>query len=96
MDKASVDKISSYIGLAQRAGAVLYGEDMIEDKHKSAKLLLIDSAASEKYSLRLQKKFCVLPIFIVEGLREALHRENVNAVALTNENLANTIIDILR
>lgn len=96
MDKASFDKISSYIGLAQRAGAVLYGEDMIESKLKSAKLVLIDSNAPEKYSLRLQKKFGGLPIFQIEGLQDALHRKNVNAVALTNESLAKTIIDILR
>ncbi len=90
------DKIVSYIGLAQRAGAVLYGEDVIEDKLKSAKLLLIDANAPEKYVVRVEKKFNSLPTFRLDGLREALHRDNVNAVAITNENLANAIIDILR
>ena len=96
MDKESFDKIASYIGLAQRAGAVLYGEDMIEEKLKSAKLVLVDSKAPEKYSSRVQKKSSSLPFFKLDGLRDALHRENVNAIALTNEHLANAIIDILR
>jgi hypothetical protein len=90
------DKIVSYIGLAQRAGAVLYGEDIISDKLRSAKLLLIDSGAPEKYVARVEKRFNCLPTFKLEGLREALHRDNVNAVAITNESLANAIIDILR
>ncbi len=90
------DKIVSYIGLAQRAGAVLYGEDIISDKLRSAKLLLIDSGAPEKYAARVEKRFNCLPTFKLEGLREALHRDNVNAVAITNESLANAIIDILR
>lgn len=90
------DKIVSYVGLAQRAGAVLYGEDVISDKLRSARLVLIDANAPEKYAARVEKKFDVLPTFKLEGLREALHRDNVNAVAITNESLANAIIDILR
>ena len=37
-----------------------------------------------------------LAAFKQEELKEALHRENVNAVAITNESIANEIIDILR
>ena len=89
-------KIASYVGLAQRAGAVLYGEDAIKEKLKLAKVILIDAEATEKYSARIEKKFCMVPIFRLEGLRRALNRDNVNAVAITNENLANAITDILR
>lgn len=96
MMQENFDKIVSYVGLAQRAGAVLYGEDVITEKQKLTKLVLIDTNAGEKYSLRLENKFGALPIFRLDGLREALHRDNVNAVAITNENLANAIIDILR
>ena len=96
MANKSFDKIASYVGLAQRAGAVLYGEDVIEDKIKFAKLVLIDTAAPEKYSARVENKFNSIPVFRLEGLRKALHRDNVNAVAITNEDLANAIIDILR
>ena len=92
----SADKIASYIGLAQRAGAVLYGEDAIEDKQKAVKVVLIDVEAPEKYTNRLKTKFDCLPIFQIEGLRKALHRDNVNAIAITNENLAKAISDILR
>ena len=96
MTDQDFDKISSYVGLAQRAGAVLYGEDAIEDKIKSAKIVLIDTEAPEKYTARLQTKFSSLPLFRIEGLRKALHRENVNAVAIVNENLAQAILNILR
>ena len=96
MTEKDFDKIASYIGLAQRAGAVLYGEDAIEDKFKFAKLVLVDKDATEKYSARIHKKFDVLPVYTLEGLRKALHKDAVNAVAITNENLANAIIDILR
>ena len=57
---------------------------------------MVDANASEKYSARVEKKFGVLPFFKLEGLRRALHRDEVNAIAITNENLANAIIDILR
>ena len=96
MTEEGFEKVVSYVGLAQRAGAVLYGEDIITDKQKLAKLVLIDADAPEKYSSRLENKFDSLPIFRLDGLRKALHRDNVNAVAITNENLANAIIDILR
>ncbi len=90
------EKVAAYIGLAQRAGAVLYGEDVIEDKFKTAKLVLVDKEATEKYTARIHKKFGVLPICELEGLRKALHKDAVSAIAITNENLANAIIDILR
>ncbi|MBQ9276939.1 MAG: hypothetical protein IJ226_05045 [Clostridia bacterium] len=96
MTDKKFEKVAAYIGLCQRAGAVLYGEDAIENKFKSAKLILVDKEASEKYTARIHKKFDVLPIFEFEGLRKALHKEAVNAVAITNESLANAIIDILR
>ena len=96
MKDSDFEKVAAYIGLAQRAGAVLYGEDAIEDKFKTAKVVLVDNAASEKYTARIHKKFDALPVFELEGLRKALHKDAVNAVAVTNENLAKAIIDILR
>ena len=63
---------------------------------KGGKVVLIDSDAPEKYTNRLKTKFDCLTIFQIEGLRKALHRDNVNAIAITNENLATAITDILR
>lgn len=54
MSSLRADNIAPYIGLAQRANAVLYGEDIILERIKFAKVVLIDSDACEyqnKYKL---------------------------------------------
>ena len=97
MSSFDENKLASYVGLAQRANAVLYGEDIITERIKLAKVVLIYSSAPEKYRQRLLnkvKEYC--PAYETEGLRKALHRENVNAVAVTNDGLANAIIELLR
>lgn len=90
------DKIKSYIGLAQRSGAIVYGEDIILEKKRLVKVVLIASEAPDKYKQRLEGKLSILPTFEVEELCKALHRDGVYAVGVTNENLANAIINILR
>lgn len=96
MTDSSKNKLASYIGLAQRANAVLYGEDMIEGRIKYVKVVLIDSQASDKYKERLKNKICSRPVYIADGLRQALHRDNVNSVAVVNSELAKVIIELLR
>ena len=90
------DKLASYIGLAQRAGAVLYGEDIMVERKRLIKVALIDSAATEKYRQRLSRRLDGHEIFEVDELCAALHREGVNAVGITNDGLANAIISLLR
>ena len=87
MSSLRADNIAPYIGLAQRANAVLYGEDIILERIKFAKVVLIDSDASDKYKER---------VYITANLKTALHKDGVNSVAVTNDNLANAIIEILR
>ncbi len=96
MDGSKQNKFASYVGLAQRANAVVYGEDIILERINIAKVVLIDSNASEKYKDRLNSKIKNCPVFVSEQLREALHRDNVNAVAITNDGLARAIIELLR
>lgn len=96
MSKLKAESISPYIGLAQRANAVLYGEDIILERIKLAKVVIIDARASEKYKERLKSKINGCPIFVADGLKEALHKDEVNAVAVTNDGLANAIIELLR
>lgn len=90
------DKLKSYIGLAQRANAVLYGEDIIIERQHKAKVALLSSDAGEKYKERVRSKITACPVFTVDCLQEYLHRDNVKLVAVTNENLANEIIVLLR
>lgn len=89
-------KAKSYIGLAQRAGAVLYGEDKIAECKKPFAVVLVDEGANEEYKSRLIKKCSDSPVFVVEGLREAVHREQVLAVGVTNAELGKAILDQLR
>lgn len=55
------DKIKAYIGLAQRANAVLYGEDIICEKKRLAKVVLVSSTAGDKYRDRIAKKCPIVP-----------------------------------
>ncbi len=89
-------KIYSYIGLAQRAGCVLYGEDNIAQKLRFAKVVIVDSGASDKYKNRIEHKFVNCPMYVMDNLTDALHREGVKAIAITNDELAKAIIDFMR
>lgn len=90
------DKIKAYIGLAQRANAVLYGEDIICEKKSLAKVILVSSQAGDKYKDRIANKTFDCPMFVIDNLCEALHRDGVKSIAITNEALANAIISGLR
>lgn len=96
MSALKADSIAPYVGLAQRAGAVLYGEDIILERLRLAKVVLIDGGATEKYKRRLLDKIKSCPVFVTEDLNNALHKDGVCAVAVTNDGLANAIIEILR
>lgn len=98
-DKSAVDKkVASYIGLAQRAGAVLYGYDLIAERLSKAKLVLIDSRAPQKFSQKLKAK-CdgkQLPVFVIDKLKENAHKDNIYAISVTSDSLAEAIINLLR
>lgn len=91
-----MSKIGAYVGLAQRSGSVLYGEDIICEKIHLAKVVLVSSSASDKYKERILRKIGYCPAFIVDGLCEVLHREGVNAIAITNDSLAKAVVGVLR
>lgn len=88
--------VAPYVGLAQRANAVIYGEDIISEKIDKVKVILLDSNAPKKYKDRLLTKFSDYPLFVIDNLEEAVHKDNVYSIAILNETLANTIISILR
>lgn len=90
------DKFASYIGLAQRAGAVAYGEDIIVEKLRTIALVLIDGDAPAKYSERLRSRTASKPTYTVSGLKAALHKDNVNAIGIMNKELAAALIQLLR
>lgn len=89
-------KIQSYIGLAMRSGRILLGEDKITEKLNSCVVVLIDQNATEKYKDRLVARCNKVPTFVLEGVTESVHREQVLAVAVTDSGLGNAILDNLR
>lgn len=88
-------KLAAYIGLAQRAGSVAYGEDRIGEKMSKIKIVLVDGAAPEKYVKRLKNKVANAPVAVIDGLKDALHRDNVYAVGIENADLASAISAIV-
>ncbi|MCQ2603262.1 MAG: hypothetical protein MJ193_04970 [Clostridia bacterium] len=89
-------KVASYIGLAQRAGNVVYGEDQICEKLKNVKVILIDNTATDAFKTRIQNKCGQTELFVIDGLKDALHREQVFAIGITNADLAQAITNQLR
>lgn len=92
----SCSKIASYIGLAQRSGSVLYGEERIAENTKKCLLILVDRNAPEKYKNRLRNLAGDIPCFDTEDLAQTTHRDNVKAIGIVNPNLAEAIINLLR
>lgn len=90
------DKINSYIGLAQRAGGVVFGEDIISEKLRKIGVVIIASDAPEKYIDRLKRKCESVECFEYSDLAQAIHRSNVKAIGITNIQLAKQIINLLR
>lgn len=88
-------KLASYLGLAQRAGGIIYGEDRICENLSGIEVVLIDAAAPDKYKERLRKRL-TCECFEIDCLPHALHRENVKAAAVINKGLAEAIINLLR
>ena len=89
-------KIQSYIGLAMRSGRILLGEDKISERLNSCVIVLIDESATDKYKERLLKKCGNIPAFVMDGISNAVHRDQVLAIAITDSGLGNAIIDNLR
>ena len=90
-----MNKISSYLGFCIRAGKIVFGVDRIETL-KKAYLLLADEELKEnsfQIMLKASEKFSVRLIVTEEKLLgELLHRPQVKAVAITDEQLALAII----
>lgn len=90
-------EIASYVGFAQRSGAVIYGADrIITEKRAKPLVVLIDADAPEKFRSALKAKCKSTPCFEVEELPLATHRDNVKAIAVTDASLAGAIINLMR
>ena len=86
---------SNYIGLAQKAGEVVYGVDNILTSKKKIYLILLDNNISENSKSKIvaysQSKNINL-IYLSLELDKILHTNNCKVVGITNLELANQII----
>lgn len=90
------NKLSKYVGFAVRAGQVLWGSDLIMEKKRKRKLILLSSTASENlrdkiaaYAEETGSKLIILE----DGYTlEDILKRNTKALAITNKDLADAII----
>lgn len=91
-----MNKISAYLGFCIRAGKIVFGIDRIEIA-KKAYLLIADGdlkGNSFKIMLKTSERLSC-NIFVTENglLGELLHKPQVKAVAITDEQLALAIVN---
>lgn len=79
-----------------RSGRILLGEDKISERLNSCVIVLIDESATDKYKERLLKKCGNIPAFVMDGISNSVHRDQVLAIAITDGGLGNAILDNLR
>ncbi len=60
--------------------------------------MLIDAASPQKYASKLTARCAQknVDVFVIDGLKQAAHKENINALGITNTELAEAIINLLR
>ncbi|MBO5102859.1 MAG: hypothetical protein J6C13_02065 [Clostridia bacterium] len=84
-----------YLGLAQRAGAVLYGIDNINSARQKIELIILDAeSATQNLVLKVENfasKKNINLIKLQKKLDECLHSKNCKVVGITNKDLANQI-----
>ncbi len=89
-------KISSYIGFAVRAGQVLWGSDLILEKKRKRKLILLSSTASDnlKDKITAYAEATGSPLLVLDDgvTLEDILKRNCKALAVTNRELADAIL----
>lgn len=91
-----MDSVLSFLGIARRAGKILYGEKLYEHM-KDVKLVFIASDASEKTKERILKKcsYYEIPWIADYGFKEiseAIGRHNVKIAGIADEGMARSVL----
>ena len=90
------DKIGAYLGFSIRAGKTVFGVDDIENYRKKVRLILVDETLADNSFKRLMKaneRFSCPLLVLRDGLLgQLMHRPQVKAVAIKDQNLAAAII----
>lgn len=96
-DNTPISKIDCYVRFAVKAGKVIWGIDSLEKNRKPVKIVLYDGALGQNSRKTLDrlaedKKLKVLEL-PENYLNDLLKRENVRVLAVTDDSLANAIIN---
>lgn len=88
-----INKISSYIGFAKKSKQIIIGTDNILMSSK-VKIVITCSTLSENAKKKLENKF---KVFVLDDkdFNNAVNMNGVKAIAITDENLASPIKNLL-
>lgn len=89
-----MNNLSKYLGFAIKSNSVIIGQDAVK-KAKQRILLIIVCASATKNLMDLAIRYATAKkskLIIVEDLSNISHIDNCKIMALTNENLKNTIL----
>ena len=94
------DKIFSYLGFAKKAGKMKAGVNAVATLKGRVPLIVLCDSASEntkKDALSLAKKYrSTLVLSVGHTVEELINKENCKVVAVTDESLANAIINTVK
>ena len=91
-------KLKGYLGIAQKAGYVVYGGDELKGYTKKLFVILHSETASQNLKDLLDKaaERLQIPNLEVKNLTELLSKDSCKAVGIKNNGIAQEIIKIVK
>ncbi len=90
-----MEKISSYIGFALKAGKTIVGQTSLKNSKEHIKLIIVDFNSGENL-IKLTKNLSVkhnCPHIITKiPLAELTHKPDIKIIGITDENLSKAIL----
>lgn len=93
----SKEKLKSYLGLAKKANAIIYGKDSIKDFRKPIYCVILCVNASDKLKFHInnlcESKKINLKVLKSVSIDEMLGTENCKVIGVINPNFAKAILE---
>ncbi len=92
------NKVSTYLGFAQKSNSIIYGIDNLKLYTKKLYLVIVCHTANDKYitvakNLVAANKNCKAFVTKQATLAELLNKDNCKIIGIKNHSLAQAIID---
>ena len=92
------NKVTTYLGFAQKSGAIVYGIDNLRDYRKKMYLIIVCKTANDKYTQvanKIKSLNANCTILTTNGvtLASLLNKDNCKIIGIKNHSLAQAIID---